>query len=111
MSQHTNVPRYRKRYHLSQTELADLVSAAQSILSRCENSGYILDLRTALGLQVVFGRSPRALFPALYASVEEAVMRKAAKLDHAIRSKTDKDSKKKRELLAAMVIRSTPPAV
>jgi transcriptional regulator with XRE-family HTH domain len=93
---------------LLQEELADLVSVSQTAISRIERGSSSADLETALGLQVVFGRSPRALFPDLYRKVEEQVMRKATKLDRALARRTDADSGKKRQLLEDMTERAAP---
>lgn len=106
MSHHTYVRRNRLRWALSQEELAALLGVSQSIISRCETPGYVPDVKVALGLQVVFGHSPRAIFPSLYASVEEAVMAKAADLDRSLGRKRDHASDTKRRLLTGMAHRA-----
>jgi transcriptional regulator with XRE-family HTH domain len=99
----------RKRAALSQEELADLIDVSQSTISRVESDETVkmTTLETLLGLQVVFGHSPRALFSSLYAKIEEAVMTRAAELDCLIRSKDDPQSLKKKQLLSAMMKRAT----
>ena len=104
----TFVRRNRKRWALSQDDLAMLLDVTQSIVSRCETGAYTPELELALGLQVVFGRAPRALFPALYRTIEERVMREASKMDRSLKGRTDRLSATKRQLLAAMIERSAP---
>lgn len=106
MPHHTYVRRNRLRWALSQGELADLVGVSQSIISRCETPDYVPDASVALGLQVVFGQSPRALFPGLYTSIENAVMANAAELDRALGQKRDHASETKRRLLTGMAHRA-----
>ncbi len=85
-----------------------LLSVSQSVVSRCETGAYTPEIELALGLQVIFGRAPRALFPDLYQKVEELVMRQATKLDKTLQGRTDRASVTTRELLAAMIERSAP---
>lgn len=59
-----------------------------------------------LALEVVFGKSGRQLFPALYDEVQEEVMRRAAKLDRTLRRKKDPASERKRALLRDMARRA-----
>ena len=99
----------RKRAALTQEELAYLLSISQSAISRLEETGEAckLDLEIVLGLQVVFGLSPRAMFSELYTQVEDAVMTRAATLDLSLRDKVDPDSMKKKQLFSSMVKRAT----
>ncbi len=97
---------YRKRFALSQGELADLLTVSQPVVSRLESDSTTSTLEAALGLQVIFNAQPRVLFPHLYESVEDAVMRQATALDERIRGKTDAASVKKQRLLDAMVKRA-----
>lgn len=98
----------RKRSALTQGELARLLAISQPAISRLEETGKAnnASLETVLGLQVVFGSAPRALFPDLYADIEDAVMMRAAELDLALRDKSDPDSGKKKQLLDAMMKRA-----
>lgn len=101
---------YRRRYALTQEELADLVSVSQSRLSRIESHEESPSLETAFGLQVVFDIQPRIQVRGLYARVEEQVMAKAAILDRTLRGRTDWDSQKKQKLLGLMARRAKAPA-
>lgn len=106
MHHHTYVRRNRLRWALSQGELADLLGVSQSIISRCETPSYRPDAHVALGLQVIFGHSPRALFPGLYSTVENTVMANAAALDRSLGRKQDHASQVKRRLLIGMAHRA-----
>lgn len=106
MPHHTYVRRNRLRWALSQGELAALLGVSQSVVSRCESASCLPDIQVALGLQVVFGNSPRATFPGLYASVENAVMANAVELDRALGKKRDHASEAKRRLLTGMAHRA-----
>ena len=112
MNQKTFVRHHRRRWKLTPAELAQLVGTSHEIISRCEAVVSRIDLEVALGLQVVLGLSPRALFPRLYRRVEDAVMRRAAEFEDSIRGRHDHIAKRQRRLLAAMTLRATnnPPA-
>lgn len=97
---------YRRRYALTQEELADLLSISQSRLSRIESDEEPPSLETALSFQLVFDIQPRSQVRRLYAKVEESVMRKAAALDRKIRGQDDWAAKKKQRLLKGIVRRT-----
>ena len=101
----------RKRWALSQGELADLLGVSQAHVSRIEEgeSAKSTKLETVLALQVIFDRSPRSLFPGIYDAVEESVIRRGANLDTSLRQKSDPDSEKKKQLLTTLVKRATSP--
>jgi len=102
-----HVRTHRKRNALSTTELASLVGlAAPSAVRRLERGERAPSLKTAIGLQVVFGTAPREMFPGLYEAVEETVMREAEVLYTAVDGREDPRSRAKRELLDAMPGRS-----
>jgi len=103
---HTYVRRNRKQWSLSQEDLGRLLGITQSAASRLESGECAPILNEALGLQVIFGRSPRALFPARYSKVEETVMAVAAEMDRELEGKTDRDSVRKQQLLNDMNARS-----
>jgi transcriptional regulator with XRE-family HTH domain len=104
----TYVRRNRKHWALSQDDLAQLLGISQSAASRLESGETAPDLSIAFALQVVFNRSPRALFKGIYLKVEEEVMAAAARMDHELRDRTDSASRRKQQLLESMVVRSTP---
>lgn len=98
---------HRRRWALSQKELADLLSLSRTAITRLENETESTRLVTAFGLMVVFGIKTEVLQKSLYTQVEDAVMRKAAKLDEKLRGRTDPKSLRKIELLSDMVRRTT----
>lgn len=97
----------RKRWALSQQELADLLSISRSALVRLEAGVESVRLITAYGLLVVFGIEGQIQQTDIYGQVEEAVMNKAALLDAKLRGKTDATSLRKLELLSDMVRRAS----
>jgi len=99
---------YRKRAALTQGELAQLLGISQSALSRIEE-GQVKDLRldVALGLTVVFGLGPHHMFDEHYATIEDEVMERAARLDQRIRQRKDRKSARKQALLDEMMRRAT----
>ena len=99
----------RRKWALSQQDLAQLLDVTQSRISRYEQEEETPTLAVVYGLQVIFDHSPRSLFERQYLAVQDAVMRRAADLDRTLRNKTDYASGRKRQLLAGMVARATKP--
>lgn len=106
MSYNAFVRGLRVRHCLSQGELAELLDINQARISRFESGDETPTLSITFGYQVIFGVPPCRLFPKLYSQVEEAVMRRAAKLERRVARRTDFQSRKKRHLLEAMAKRS-----
>ncbi len=103
---------HRKRWRLSEQELANLLGYRfKSAISRAEANERLPTMIFALGCEVVFGQSARNLFPSLYAEVEDAVMRRAKKLDDQLRDDYSHDANVKRELLSTMAKRAGKPNV
>lgn len=98
----------RKRFALSQGELANLLALSQGEISRLEDDRHVARLETVFALQILFDTEPSKLFPRHYTTTEEAVMRRASRLDLALRGRTDAASLKKKGLLAALVSRVQP---
>jgi transcriptional regulator with XRE-family HTH domain len=98
----------RKRFALSQGELAILLALTQSEISKLEEDRRSTKLETAFALQVVFDVQPKEMFVRRFAKVEEAVMRRAIRLDRKLQGKTDAASVKKQRLLSAMARRGKP---
>ena len=97
----------RKRWALSQGELAELLGISRPALTRLEIETESTSLETALGLLIIFGLHPRAMLPGTYLLIEEAVMKRAARLDRRLRGKGDDKSLRKVALLSDMVKRAT----
>lgn len=96
----------RLRHALTAQELARLVGqSSDTAISKIENGERVPTLELALALQIVFGQSPRAVFPEFYEHVEESVMRRARDLYDEVEDASDGRSVAKRELLEAMAAR------
>lgn len=102
-----NLRHLRCRWSLSQDELAELLDVSQGRISRYEKGEEHPTLSVVLALQVIFGRSPRSLVSALYDSVEEAVVGRAAAFERRVAGRKDHPSVKKQHLLSAMMQRAT----
>ncbi|MEQ1882728.1 MAG: hypothetical protein ABL878_17370 [Burkholderiales bacterium] len=68
---------------MKQDELAHLLDVSPAMIVRMEQGAapQLADIKTMLGLEVIFGRAPSEIFSALHAQVEEAVMGRAAALE------------------------------
>ena len=98
----------RKKFALSQGELGLLLALTQGEISKLEEDRRSTKLETAFALQIVFDVQPKDMFVRRYAKVEEAVMRRASRLDRKLAGRKDAASVKKQRLLAAMVQRAKP---
>ena len=87
----THVRRARRRWALSQPELAHLLNCSPSLLSRLERGEC----------------TPDVLMAFLYRSVEDAVMARAADLDRRLGPRQDYGAQTKRRLLTAMTHRAS----
>jgi len=97
----------RKRWKLSNQELAHLIGYCfKSTISRAERDNRPPTLKFALGCEVIFGKSASELFPSLYAEIEDAVMRRAAKLDERLRTDFSHEAEVKRYLISDMARRA-----
>lgn len=109
MKSFIRLPGRRKRWAVSQRELAQLLGVHPATVSKFENGRLEPGARTMLALEVVFGRCAKFLFPSAHKQVEEEVMRRAATLDRALRGKKDHASIRKRVLLSRMAGRGQSP--
>jgi transcriptional regulator with XRE-family HTH domain len=97
----------RKSWFLSQEELAALFErVSPATLSRYELGEQTPRAEVLLGCEIAFGVPPKSLFPNLYQSLEDDMMRRAAALDKALAGKEDASSIIKREFLRQMVERA-----
>jgi len=107
-----NMPTYlrthRKRWALSQRELASLLTgcSAASSISRFELSKRQPGLEFALACELVFGQPVKDLFPSLYTDVEDTVMRNALRMHEHLADKSDPKSLTKLRLLEAILERA-----
>lgn len=104
---HCYLETHRRRWGLSQEELASLLGQrSSSAVSRCETLQRIPNLRIALQLELIFGVTPQDLFPALYRDAEDAVMRQAKTLHETLEGRTDAKSQEKLALLSLIIERA-----
>ncbi len=72
---------YRRRWHLTQEELAFLFGYdAESIISRFESEERTITLAVAIACQTIFGLEPKEMFPALFVSLEQNVVQRMYEL-------------------------------
>ena len=96
---------FRRRSGLTQSELAFLLGADDgTLVSRYERLSRRPNLRTALGLQAVFGVSADHLVPGICAEVDRGVMRRARLLSRQLERHSDsaRTKRKLRFLLSVM---------
>ena len=94
------------RWGLTQRELATLLGISESALSLCETQARPPTVNLILGAEVIFGKSARDAFPALYAQTERNIMRRASAFSMRLEEKPDDASDQKLRLLAEMIERS-----
>src|ERR1700740_1800848 len=105
---HTHELRAHRRAHrLHQEELAHLIGVSRTMIYRMEKGAraQLADVEAILAIEFGFGKSPSQIFTALYASVEEGVMRRAAELETVWRTLPDAKARANLALLDAMLSR------
>jgi len=102
---------HRRLWALTQSELARLTGLSRQAISHYEQQMMLPSFEIALRLEIIFGKTPGHLFPALYERVEEAVMLEAAGLREALEGMRDATSQRKVDFLDAMMKRATQTAV
>lgn len=91
---------------LSQRELGALLGISEDVISNCERGRSAPSTAMVLGCELLFGKNPARLFPALYETVQEAIGIRAAALDVRLRGRTDLASLKKLRLLGTIASRT-----
>ena len=98
---------YRRRWGLTQKELAYLIGAkSRSSISRIERQKREPTLTAAFIFHIVFGTQPDELFPALFAEVEDGVMARAYELYEQLQGNPSKATRVKLDLLEDMFARA-----
>jgi len=98
----------RRIWGLTQKELARFMGInSRTQLSRVENSKRAPTIRSALACQVLFGIPPAALFPHLFDTVEDRVIRDVYERHEALSDTTSPKGLRKRELFALALARAT----
>jgi transcriptional regulator with XRE-family HTH domain len=95
----------RKRWGLSQRELAFLLGISPAMLSKLERLERKPSKAVIIGAEVIFGASPRDAFPSSYERIEAKVMRQAAALYERLEDRQDQLSKEKCRRLLGMIKR------
>lgn len=94
---------FRQRHCLTEDELAFLVShRSHTRISRIEIGRAVPNLAVGLALQVLFRQAPKQMFPGLYESVEDEVMRRAKTFLDDLEGLNDRRSRAKREFLEGL---------
>lgn len=90
---------HRRLWGLTQKELASLLGLTSgSQVSRLEKCKRAPTLKAAIACQVIFGIPPAALFPRLYAEVEEQVMTRIYRFYQGIEHPSTSAEQRKKEL-------------
>ena len=98
---------HRRVWGLTQRELAYLMGFESTThISRIENGKRDPTVEVAFVCQVIFGVPPSAMFPHVYALVEEEVMRNIYHLHLALKNTTTLSGLRKRELLSLALKRA-----
>jgi DNA-binding XRE family transcriptional regulator len=94
---------FRQRHCLTEDELAYLVShRSHTRISRIEIGRAVPNLAVGLALHVLFRQNPKEMFPGLYESVEDEVMRRAKSFLDDLEGRNDRRSHAKRDLLEGL---------
>ncbi len=97
----------RRKWALSQRELADLVGGVSAgAISKYETLARPPSAELLLACEFIFDQPAHALFPAMALGVVRAVLRNAQILRAELADKHDAESVRKRRLLDDVVIRS-----
>ena len=104
---HNYLATYRKRWGLSQRQLAYLLGwDSASSVSRFESMGRLPNLMTALKIEALFESGSGDLFPGLYRRAEIEVADRAKVLYRELEGRTDPKSQEALALLAYIIRRS-----
>ena len=107
------VRRYRKRYGLTQREVAFLMGCKRSDkVSDHERRLFQPNLRNAFAYQVLYGVPAHKLFPQVYEEVEESLQKRAILLSKQIEAtkKSARLETKKKRLAEVASLRAGEPA-
>ena len=98
---------YRRRWGLSQSELAHLVGLKSgTTISRIERHIQKPTLLVALACHAIFGIPPAELFPAVFVEIEEDVMRRAYGLYEQLQGSKSSATKTKLDCLEVALARA-----
>lgn len=98
---------HRRRWALTQRELAELLGTKSSTqVSRYERLSRKPKLSVVLACQVIFGVPPDKMFPKLFATIEEDVIRKAYDLYRRLNGGSTRAAQRKLKLITDMLHRA-----
>lgn len=98
---------HRKRWKLSQKELAALVpKTGENRVSYVERKLRPPNAREILAYRLIFDVLPEELFPRVVSDVEEAVVRKAYSLHRKLKKEKSEEAKRRRAFLEAILVRA-----
>ncbi len=96
---------YRRRWGLTQKELAYLFGSKSSTVSRVEHQKRQPSLTVAFACQIIFGTAPIELFPGLFAEIEEDVIARAYDLHERLQGNPSKAARIKLDFLEEVFAR------
>lgn len=110
-----NIPCYlrtlRREWGLTQEELAGLLpNGSRARVSDVELAKAQPNAEEILAYSLIFGMLPGDIFPAVYDSLEEEVIRRAYALDEALAEDGSHWTRQKKRLLRALLARATGKA-
>ena len=104
---HSYLRTHRRKWALTQEELAFLLGQKSSAhISRLEQGKRLPGTDVVLACEVLFGITPRSLFPKLYEDVEKAVLARAATLYKRLDKEMSKAAMRKKEFLSTILHRA-----
>lgn len=106
-SVHSYLRTHRRKWALTQKELAFLFGRKSSThVSRLEQRKRIPTIDIVLACEILFDMPTRALYPKLYADIEEKVLARASKLYEHLERGTNHTAARKKELLSVVLKRA-----
>ena len=104
---HSYLRAHRRKWALTQKELAFLFGRKSSThVSRLEKHKRMPAIEIVLACEILFDTTPRALYPKLYADIEERVLARASKLYERLERETNYTAVRKKELLSVALKRA-----
>jgi DNA-binding XRE family transcriptional regulator len=98
---------FRRRWGLTQTELAFLIGVkSNTLVSRFEELKRTPNLTVAFACEIIFGASPVELFPGLFDDAQDAVYLRANELYEELQGSSSKATRIKLDFLEDVLSRS-----
>jgi transcriptional regulator with XRE-family HTH domain len=96
----------RRRWRITQRELAFLIGLQSGgVISRIEGEKRSPSLAGLLACEILFGASPRELFPGLFNELEDTVLRRATDLFEELQGNPSKETRAKLDFLESVLAR------